>query len=269
VSVLAAVLAGIAGVELAALIVLVVLLARSRRAVGELQAAAQARDAARRIPGRAVRAVVETAARVREQGVGGMLMSSLEELTRWSAEERTEIVRVAAPDGTVTIFFSDIEDSTPLNERLGDAAWVRLLGAHNRVVRGCVERHSGHVVKTQGDGFMIVFGAADEAVRAAIDIQGAMRAARFRRLRADVRIRIGIHTGRAVSRDGDYFGRNVAMTARIAAHAHGGEILVSDEVRAGLADDEFVLEPLGEIELKGLADRHSLWSVASARSSRS
>jgi class 3 adenylate cyclase len=112
---------------------------------------------------------------------------------------------------------------------------------------------------------MIVFGAPDEAVRAAIDIQAAVRAARLRRLRADVRIRIGVHTGRAVSRDGDYFGRNVAMTARIAAHARGGEILVSDEVRAALPTDEFDLEPLGEIELKGLADRQSLWSVTSAR----
>jgi class 3 adenylate cyclase len=99
------------------------------------------------MPGRAVRAVVETAARVREQGVGGMLMSSLEDLTRWSSEDRAGIARVAAPDGTVTIFFSDIEESTPLNERLGDAAWVRLLGVHDRLVRGCVEVHSGHVVK--------------------------------------------------------------------------------------------------------------------------
>jgi class 3 adenylate cyclase len=265
VSLLAAVLLGVAGAEFVALLVLAVLLTRTRREVAQLRSAAQTREVARSIPGRAVRAMVETAARVREQGVGGMLMSSLEELTRWSSEDRAGIARVAAPDGTVTILFSDIEDSTPLNERLGDAAWVRLLSAHNRLVRSCVERHDGHVVKTQGDGFMIVFGAPDEAVRAAIDIQAAVRAARLRRLRADVRIRIGVHTGRAVSRDGDYFGRNVAMTARIAAHARGGEILVSDEVRAALPTDEFDLEPLGEIELKGLADRQSLWSVTSAR----
>jgi class 3 adenylate cyclase len=263
VSVLAAVLLGVAGAELVALVVLGVLLVRSRRNVAQLQADAQARLAGGRwLGGRAVRAMVETAARVRDQGVGGMLMSSLEELTRWSSEDRAGIARIAAPDGTITIFFSDIEDSTPLNEKLGDAAWVRLLGAHDRLVRGCVERHAGHVVKTQGDGFMIVFSSPDEAVRAAIGIQSGLSDGHSRQLRrAGVRIRIGVHAGRAVTRDGDYFGRNVAMTARIAAHASGGEILVSDEVRTALDEDQFALEPRGEVELKGLADRHALWAV--------
>lgn len=261
-NVLATVLFGVAGAELVALVVLAVLLLRSRRTVADLRSAAELRDVARTMPGRAVRAMVETAVRVRQQGVGGMLMSSLEDLTRWSTEDRAGIAKVAAPDGTVTIFFTDIEDSTPINERLGDPAWVRLLAAHDRLVRSAVARHGGHVVKNQGDGFMIVFSAPDEAVRAALEIQDGVRAARHRRLgRVGVRIRIGIHTGRAITRDGDYFGRNVAMTARIAAHALGGQILISDEVCAALDEDEFSLEPLGEIELKGLSDRHALWSV--------
>jgi class 3 adenylate cyclase len=110
---------------------------------------------------------------------------------------------------------------------------------------------------------MIVFSSPGDAVRAAVRIQTELGTGAARRLRrAGVRIRIGIHTGRAVTRDGDYFGRNVAMTARIAAHARGGEILVSDEVRTALDDDEFAVEPLGDVQLKGLADQHALWSVS-------
>jgi class 3 adenylate cyclase len=169
---------------------------------------------------------------------------------------------VAAPDGTVTIFFSDIEGSTALNEELGDAAFMRVLESHNAIVRRQVEKLRGHIVKTQGDGFMIVFGVPVDAVRAALRIQAAFDEPP-RRLRATViKVRIGVHVGPVVSREGDYFGRNVAFAARVAAEAHGGQILISDDLRLALGEQpEFVVEEAGEVELKGLADRHLLWSV--------
>ena len=82
----------------------------------------------------AAKGVVETATRVREGGISGLLVSSIEDIARWVTEDRATILRNAAPDGTVTIFFSDIEDSTIHNE-LGDDEWVRLLGDHDRIVR--------------------------------------------------------------------------------------------------------------------------------------
>ena len=262
--VLAIVLGAVAVAELVALIVLTALLLSSRRRMAALRhALARTRAVPRSVAGRTLKAVVDTAVKVREHGVGGMLMSSLDELTRWTAEDRTEIARVAAPDGTVTIFFSDIEGSTALNEALGDATWIRVLESHNQLVRGAVDKFGGHVVKSQGDGFMVVFREPSQAVRAAVRIQRALTQAASRRLkRAEVAVRIGVHVGTAVSREGDYFGRNVAMAARVAAQASGGEIVISDECRAGLADpDEFVLTESGEIELKGLADTHVLWFV--------
>jgi class 3 adenylate cyclase len=262
--VLAIVLGAVALVEFVALIVLNALFVSSRRRLAALrQAMVRTRAVPRTVAGRTLKAVVDTAARVRDQGVGGMLMSSLDELTRWTTEDRSEIARVAAPDGTVTIFFSDIEGSTALNEELGDAAWVRVLEAHNALVRGAVDKFGGHVVKSQGDGFMVVFREPSQAVRAAVRIQTAFTQTSSRRLRrAAVAVRIGIHVGTAVSREGDYFGRNVAMAARVAAQAGGGEIVISDECRAGLSDpDEFVLTGSGETELKGLADTHVLWFV--------
>ncbi len=228
---------------------------------GDLRTSALPRS--RRMAGMAVKAVFETASRVREGGVTGLLMSSIEDITRWATEDRAEIVKVAAPDGTVTIFFSDIEDSTAHNERLGDDEWVRLLDSHDRVVRGEIKRHRGHVVKTQGDGFMVVFRDPAEAVRAAVDIQRGLDEAVHRRLRrTPIRVRIGVHVGTVVSKDGDYFGRNVAMAARVAGTAKGGEIVVSDDVRAALmGNDEFELTPVETTELKGLSGQHQLWDV--------
>jgi class 3 adenylate cyclase len=211
-----------------------------------------------------VKAVVGTAVRFRDQGMGGFLTSSLEDLTRWATEDRAEIVRLAAPDGTITVFFSDIEDSTTLNEQLGDTEWVRVLAAHEKVVRDCVQKHDGHVVKSQGDGFMVVFPHPASGVRAAVQLQKALHNGGPRRLRrSSVRVRIGLHVGPAVSRDGDYFGRNVALAARVAGQADGSQILVSDDLRCALDDEdgEFEFLPRGEVELKGLTGVHTLWQV--------
>lgn len=256
----------LAVLEAAGLIVFLVLYLRARRRIQWFeQAETDRRRAPRTVTSRAIKTVVDTALRVREQGVGGLLMSSLDELTRWTSEDRAEIARVAAPDGTVTIFFSDIEGSTALNEELGDAQFVRVLEAHNSIVRAQVAKCDGHVVKTQGDGFMVVFGAAADGVRCAQAIQGAFREPPRRLRHAAVQVRIGIHFGPVVSREGDYFGRNVAFAARVAAEAHGGEILISDGVRDALGtNDEFALARVGEVELKGLADRHMLWRVVSS-----
>jgi class 3 adenylate cyclase len=209
----------------------------------------------------AVKAVWETAALVREKGVGGALRSSVEDLAGWAQVERPDLARLAAGDGSVTILFSDIEGSTALNEELGDKAWVKLLARHDAVVRRCVAAYDGHVVKTQGDGFMVAFGPADHAVDCAVDIQRALTKRRLRPLDPDIRVRIGIHRGEAVRRDNDLFGRNVAYAARVAGHADGGEILVSDPVAAALGDD-LPVAGTREAELKGLAGVHRLHVVA-------
>jgi len=209
--------------------------------------------------GWAVRRVVDTASRVRERGVfGGLVTASIEDLTRWAQADRDEIVRVAAPDGTVTIMFTDIEDSTPLNEELGDAGFVKLLSHHAKVVEKQVARHRGHVVKSQGDGFMMAFGSPSDAVDAAMAIQSES-AGSARRRRTPVRVRVGIHEGTAIAKDGDYFGRAVAMAARVAAHAGGGQVLVTTPVVEDL--EEYEVESCGEHELRGLGGTHELWAV--------
>ena len=222
------------------------------------------RTRAAKAVGVVVESAVEGATRLREHGVTGLLMSSIEDFSRWAIEDRSEINRLSGPDGTVTILFSDIEDSTTLNDQLGDEDWVRLLTAHDKLVHQCVAWHDGHVVKSQGDGFMIVFPDPASAVRAGIAIQDAIGTSSKRPLRrTPIRVRVGIHSGPVVEKDGDFFGTNVAMAARVAAQADGGEILVSDVVRQALREvDDIVLVDARETELKGLPGTHRLWEVA-------
>jgi GGDEF domain-containing protein len=97
--------------------------------------------------------------------------SAIDRLLSWVEGERPDVGRATAPDGTVTILFTDIEDSTALNERLGDRRWLELLRAHNAIVRDCVREHGGYEVKAQGDGFMVAYPSAREALGCAVDME--------------------------------------------------------------------------------------------------
>jgi adenylate cyclase len=269
VTVLAAVLGVAVVVCLTALVVTAKLLADARQEAVRLQETIESQLVESRNPravqaaGRVVNKVVEAAVRVRDHGVGRMVLASLEDFTRWAAEQRTAIGRMAAADGTVTIFFSDIEGSTALNASLGDARWVRVLAAHDELVETYVEKYRGLIVKTQGDGHMVVFSTPDLALRAALDIQRAFGAKwnHSRELRrTPVKVRIGLHTGTAIERDGDYLGQNVALAARVAAKAAGGEIYVTGEIAEACAG-EFELTSAGAVELKGFEGVYELWQV--------
>ncbi len=213
---------------------------------------------------RAISRMIRTASKVREHGIAGLIQSTIEEMNAWASEEQAEIVHMAAPDGTVTICFSDIENSTQLNARMGDKTWVRVLEAHDQVVRARITQYRGQVVKTAGDGFMFVFRDPEAACRAAVGIQRDLRRpSEVLRRHGKVRIRIGIHTGQVVAKDGDYFGENVALAARVADLASGGEVLCSDAVRDALDDDASVqlVDPTDPLELKGLPGEYVVWRV--------
>ena len=215
--------------------------------------------------GLAMKTALDTVGRMRDQGLRSTLLASLDDFTRWALEDRREIARVAGPDGEVTIFFSDIENSTALNSELGDDEWVKLLGAHDRLLHTYVEKHRGLVVKSQGDGYMVVFPTPELALEASLGIQRALAAKRQRSRqlrRTPIRVRIGLHTGTAIEKEGDYFGRNVAMAARVASMADGGEILVSTDIAEPLADStDFAFVEEDTVEFKGLPGEHQLFSV--------
>ncbi|MDP6606344.1 MAG: adenylate/guanylate cyclase domain-containing protein, partial [Dehalococcoidia bacterium] len=120
--------------------------------------------------------------------------SSVEAVVSKVLAEGLNLAPFAAPTGTVTLLFSDIESSTQLNARLGDRAWMTLLHEHNDLIRGELAWHGGFEVKSQGDGFMVAFGSASAAVRSSIGIQETL-AARNEQAETPFRVRIGAHTG--------------------------------------------------------------------------
>ncbi|NRQ49990.1 adenylate/guanylate cyclase domain-containing protein [Aeromicrobium stalagmiti] len=239
-----------------ALVVVVVRLGRARRELAHVQAQL---DRPRLVPSPtdAVRTVLGTAMKVRDHGFGGAFRSSIDDLLQWADVERPDLARLASTDGTVTIMFSDIQDSTALNHRLGDRGWVRLLARHDRMLQRAIDAHAGHVVKTQGDGFMVAFAEASQAVGAAFDIQRELARVRPGSRLHGVAVRIGAHKGSAVRRDNDLFGRNVAFAARVAAQADGGEVLVSEALVGTLGDAVTVLETR-EAVLKGVPGTHRM-----------
>jgi class 3 adenylate cyclase len=177
--------------------------------------------------------------------------------------ERPNLRAAAAPDGTVTILFSDIEGSTELNERLGDTRWLGLLRAHHRVVRDQVHAHGGSEVKVQGDGFMVAFPGARRAVQCARAIQHAINSEFDARPEGPIRVRIGLHSGEVLKEEDDFYGKNVVLAARIAEQAKGGEIVASAVVKQ-LAESggDIRFDDEREVALKGLAGTYRLFRVS-------
>jgi class 3 adenylate cyclase len=188
--------------------------------------------------------------------------TSVDEVASTVTSERPSLRPGAAPDGTVTILFTDIEGSTALNERLGDVRWLELLRIHNRLVRDQVQAFQGFEVKSQGDGFMIAFPSARRAIECARAIQQAVAADLGDHPDGPIRVRIGLHTGEALREDSDFYGRNVVVAARIADEARGGEILASAVVKQ-LAESggDVSFEDLREVELSGLTGTHEVYKV--------
>src|SRR3954469_25336419 len=190
--------------------------------------------------------------------------TSVDDVASAVGAERPSLRPAAAPDGTVTMLFTDIEGSTVLNERLGDLRWLELLRLHNAIVREQVAEHAGYEVKSQGDGFMIAFPSARRAVQCARAIQREIDAQIGDHPDGPITLRIGLHTGEAIRDEADFYGKNVVVAARIADKAHGREILAAAAAQhlsaracgIGFADAR-------EVELAGLSGTHSVYRVSS------
>lgn len=192
--------------------------------------------------------------------LGRELTVSLEELERTIQREQPDLSSTLAADGTVTIVFTDIVDSTVLTARLGDHAWLDVLRRHNAVIEETTATHGGAVVETQGDGSMLAFSSARRAVACAQAIQREIGSA-FADDTPPIRVRIGIHTGDALHEADRFFGTTVHYAARVASQALGGEVLVSNLVRELVAAPGVDFLETREVELKGLEGSHRLFAV--------
>ncbi len=200
-------------------------------------------------------------------------------------EGEEAVAETPEPGAFRTILFTDVEGSTALTQRLGDAKARDLLREHERIVREALKAHGGSEVKTLGDGFMASFSSATKALECAIAMQRAF-AERNRGEGAalappqgaasdaptgpmptePLHIRIGLNAGEPIAEDdpdgrADLFGTAVIRAARIAAKAKGGEILASDVVRQLVAGKDFLFADRGEANLKGFDEPVRLYEV--------
>ena len=169
---------------------------------------------------------------------------------------------VGQTEGTVTIMFTDVEGSTSLLSTRGFTESHEIMKAYEQIIDEKVGEHAGRRIKGLGDGFMVSFGSTRHGVECALDIQRTI--AEYSKLNPErkIRIRIGINTGEVVEEAGDIFGAAVNVAARVAGKAKGGEILVSDVVRALVGPvAEIKFEYRGHYKLKGFPDRWRLHEV--------
>jgi predicted ATPase/class 3 adenylate cyclase len=166
------------------------------------------------------------------------------------------------PSGTVTFLFTDVEGSTRIWEEHPDAM-REALGLHDTIVRAAIEAHDGYVVKTTGDGFHAAFAAADRGVSAAIAAQRGLEDVAEPGI-APLRVRMGLHTGVASLRDGDYFGSSLNRAARLMGVAHGGQVVCS-QATADLAREVLAegvsFRDLGEHRLRDLTRAERVFQV--------
>jgi class 3 adenylate cyclase len=183
--------------------------------------------------------------------------SRLETMVRAQTAESRSL-----PRGRVTLFYSDIEGSTALLDRLG-ARYADLLAEQRRLLRGIVHEHGGREIDSRADEFFAVFPVGATPAAAALAIQRRLRDQAWPDEVA-VRVRIGLHTGEPEIGDEGYVGMDVHLVARLGSAGHGGQILVSapagETIANELAPDE-ELRTLGNFELRGIPGRHEVFQL--------
>ena len=165
--------------------------------------------------------------------------------------------RADLPSGTVTFLFTDIEGSTKLLHELGGADYARVLAQHHRIVAEACAAEGGVVVGTEGDAFFVAFSSVPGAVAAAGAAQQGLAG-------GPVRVRMGLHTGETLLNETGYVGIDVHRAARVAASAHGGQVVLSRETKE-LAGEGFAFTDLGEHRVKDFSEPVWIYQLGSER----
>src|SRR5205814_857196 len=124
-----------------------------------------------------------------------------------------DVRRATAPNGTVTLLFSDMEGFTEMTERLGDAKAHKVMQVHHGIIRSELRTHGASEIEEQGDGFLLAFPKATEALRYAISVQRAFAAYRAEHPEEPIRVRMGLNTGEPIKEGDRFFGKTVILAA--------------------------------------------------------
>jgi class 3 adenylate cyclase len=190
-----------------------------------------------------------------QQVFGVDLTMTLDNLVNALRADVGDVTAATGAEGTMTLVFTDIVDSTMLTEHIGDATWADLMARHADAVTAITEENGGRVVKLLGDGSMLAFESARAAVRAAVGIQKSVGGEPYS-------VRIGMHTGEIIRTGDDLLGLTVNKAARVASAAGPNQIMVSSTTLDVMGSIPGVTA--GEtriVTLKGLSDAHQVTSL--------
>src|SRR2546426_3060172 len=172
----------------------------------------------------------------------------LQELLEARAIAEQELEKMRTP---VTILFSDIKGSTAYFEKKGDLEGMAMINRHNGILFPVIEGEGGRVVKTIGDAIMACFDDQVAAVKAAVGMQRALEEDRKGREDIEqIHIRIGLHYGLGLVKEGDVFGDVVNAASRVQHHAQPEQILITDALLDAAKSAGFECARMGRAELK-------------------
>ncbi len=174
----------------------------------------------------------------------------------------TDLGAHVSPDGTVTILFSDIAGSSAMVQRLGDKGWQDLYHTHNGIVSASLAETGRSEVKSLGDGFMVGFESARQAVRSAIEMQRAFALYSAEHPELPLNVAQGLHAGEVIREGNDFVGRNVFIAALVAQQARPGQIVVSAALKELVEEaGEFQFDEGKMVEMRGLLAKQRVYQV--------
>ncbi|MGB2867997.1 MAG: nickel-binding protein [Bacteroidota bacterium] len=168
---------------------------------------------------------------------------------------------VPIDSGFRTIMFTDLKDSTLMTTMFGDSKALHLLHIHNAMIRNGLRDHGGREVKHTGDGMMVSFVSAKDAVDCAIGIQKGFAVYNLEHPDESMHVRIGMSAGEPIEEHGDLFGKAVQLAARLCAHADPGKILVAHVVRQQCKETSLTFSDLGQVTAKGFSEAIQVYEV--------
>jgi class 3 adenylate cyclase/tetratricopeptide (TPR) repeat protein len=201
---------------------------------------------------------------VKGRSDGELLIRSINyAIERNRAERELTRERATVDRGTVTMLFTDLVGSTELLDQLGDERAEELRRTHFRLLRDAVAAQGGKEVKNLGDGLMVVFPSAVDAVRCAVKMQEAVDEHNRTHAGARLGVRVGLNVGEPIRGEDDYFGTPVVVAKRLCDSASGGQILASELVRALIGSrGGYDFRKSGSLELRGLSDPVPAYEIA-------
>lgn len=213
----------------------------------------------------ALEPIIRRAVRKRPSKLGVLGLRSARLLATLAAEDARSSGRLAsiAEKGTVGIVFVDVADFTVLTVELGDEVAIELLTELNELIVRAIRQGRGELVKSLGDGFLLAFPSASQAVRGATAIRKAIEKARARVDGWPLSVRIAVHAGEPLVEEDDLLGHDVNLTARLLDHCKPGEVIVSEAAKE-LSEKRLRTVDFGRkrlVKIRGLSSKMGVYSV--------